>query len=116
MIYVKDMILFIVAIKIVNIYILRLVLSALKFERLVLNGTQSRDRKRRSGLSDAAIYVLLDVDDLGNSNISGVSEDSDADFSYRPETENDVDPKSSDDNKLIEVQLVWGDYPEQDAA
>ena len=81
------MILFIVAIKIVDIYILRLVLSALKFERLVLNGTQSRDRKRRSGLSDAAIYVLLDVDDLGNSNISRVSEDSDADFSYRPETE-----------------------------
>ena len=109
------MILFIVAIKIVDIYILCLVLSALKFERLVLNGTQSRDRKRRSGLSDAAIYVLLDVDDLGNSNISGVSEDSDADFSYRPETE-DVDPKSSDKNKLVEVQSVWGEHPEQDAA
>ena len=62
------------------------------------------------------MYVLLDVYDLGNSNISGVSEDSDADVSYRPETKNDVDPKSSDDNKLIEVQSVWGDHPEQDAA
>ena len=67
------MILFIVAIKIVDIYILCLVLSALKFERLVLNGTQSRDRKRRSGLSDAAIYVLLDVDDLSNSTICRVT-------------------------------------------
>ena len=56
------------------------------------------------------------MDDLGNSNISGVSEDSAADASYLPETENDVDPKSSDDNKLIEVQSVWGDHPEQDAA
>ena len=36
--------------------------------------------------------------------------------SYRPETENDVDPKLSDNNKLIEVQSVWGDHPEQDAA
>ena len=69
----------------------------------------------RSGLSDVAISILSDVDDLGNSNISRVSEDSDADFSYRPEIE-DVDPKSSDKNKLVEVQSVWGEHPEQDAA
>ena len=64
---------------------------------------------------EATISGLLDMDDLGNSNISGVSEDSDADFSYRPETE-DVDPKSSDKNKIVEVQSVWGEHPEQDAA
>ena len=34
----------------------------------------------------------------------------------RPETKNDVDPKLSDNNKLIEVQSVRGDHPEQDAA
>ena len=56
------------------------------------------------------------MEDLSNSKISGVSEDSAADISYQPETENDVDPKPSDNNKLIEVQLVWGDHPEQDAA
>ena len=56
------------------------------------------------------------MEDLSNSNISGVSEDSAADISYQPETENDVDPKSSEDNMLIEVQSVRGDHPEQDAA
>ena len=58
----------------------------------------------------------MGADDLGNSNINGVNKDSDADVLYWPETENDVNPKSSDNNKLIEVQLVWGDHPEQDAA
>ena len=42
--------------------------------------------------------------------------DSDADVSYRPETKNDVIPELSDNNKLIEVQLAWGDHPKQDAA
>ena len=56
------------------------------------------------------------MNDLFNSNISRGSNDSDANVRYLPKTKNDVHPKSSDDNKLIEVQPAWGDHPGQDAA
>ena len=39
------------------------------------------------------ICLAFLIDDLSNSNISGVSKDSDANVSYQPKTENDVDPK-----------------------
>ena len=56
------------------------------------------------------------MDDLGNRNISGGSNDSDANITYLPETKIDVDRKSSENDELIEVQLALWDHPEQDAA
>ena len=73
-------------------------------------------QEQRSNLSDAAISVLLDVENNRNSNVRRLSKNSDADVSYWPGTENDVNPKLLDADKLIEVQLAWGDHSEQDAA
>ena len=56
------------------------------------------------------------MDDLGNSYISGGSNDRDADITYLPKTKIDVDRKSSDNDELIEVHLALWDHPEQDAA
>merc|ERR1711962_465495 len=69
-------------------------------------------RKRRSGLQDDAITRLLDDNDLGKSDISGGSDDSDTDITYMPETETDADAESSEDEDLVEVQPEWGDHPQ----
>ena len=65
---------------------------------------------------DATISGLLDMDDLGNRNISGGSNDSDANTTFLPKTKIDVDRKSSDNDKLIEVQLALWDHPKQHVA
>ena len=73
-------------------------------------------RKRRSGLSDNAISGLLDIDDLYDSDISGGSDDSNVDATYLPESLSDVDPDSSDNDEIIQVQPDFGDQHEPEAA
>ena len=56
------------------------------------------------------------MDDLGKSNINGGSDDNDANMTFLPKTKIDVDRKSSDNDKLIEVQLALWDHPKQHVA